>query len=499
MKKTILIAAVMFCALSVTGFAQVNPGASFTVAFDTVSALRCCGIAEKVGDIAFTTVTGTPNSVTGLIEIDYNVPLVSTDLIQLDRVAGDVGGVIGVPPFAEIANIDTVNGVITIRVGAGGVSPYSITLRNVYANVSGFACDSTAVQEVTAVVSSTGNQLTVGELEVTLARSVRPALNQTISSSPAVEINRVNGDLSADGFRLTINEGFIDAFGDVTAEGAFMIRLNVSAVPAGVSLVFPMESSASATNTLVPAGLFHLADSAGNALGADQSVGGGSGTVYYRLTTDLDTADTNLQALLVDVEVLVSPSASFPLAKTPITISAQPAPIGGSSIPRFVNEAKCVTENETVVTFFGATTTLIIPFATQDGYDTGLSVSNTTDDPGTDVMGFTEAVRQAGTITFYFYQQDGEFFTYEVTQSSPGGGVLNSEDELEPGKSYIVLLSQILDDAGESFNSGYVFVVTNFTNAHGQYFVSDFETFSNGALMLVVDGDRNTDAEGLGQ
>jgi ADP-ribosylglycohydrolase len=38
---------------------------------------------------------------------------------------------------------------------------------------------------------------------------------------------------------------------------------------------------------------------------------------------------------------------------------------------------------------------------------------------------------------------------------------------------------------GEEF-AGYVIAVCDFTHGHGQYFVSNFNSFTNGALMLVV-------------
>ena len=50
-----------------------------------------------------------------------------------------------------------------------------------------------------------------------------------------------------------------------------------------------------------------------------------------------------------------------------------------------------------------------------------------------------------------------------------------------------------LQAAGQTGDfTGYIFVVTNFTNAHGEYFISDFSGgFTNGALMLVVNQTRD--------
>jgi hypothetical protein len=138
-----------------------------------------------------------------------------------------------------------------------------------------------------------------------------------------------------------------------------------------------------------------------------------------------------------------------------------------------------------------------MPYAVdQVGYDTGIAISNTTKDPGAQAMGITETiVAQSGNITFYFYQDGDPVSVYTTQAGSPGAG-LDATGNLVAGATYSVLLSEIAALAqppipAEDFQ-GYVFIICNFTNAHGQYFISDFEFFTNGALMLVIDTNVGT-------
>jgi hypothetical protein len=185
-------------------------------------------------------------------------------------------------------------------------------------------------------------------------------------------------------------------------------------------------------------------------------------------------------------------SPSFPLSGAPVTISAHVAPIDATNtlIPRFADLAECETATVQILSIFGASTTLLVPYAVNTvGYNTGMAIANTTTDPGTAVIGFATAVKQSGAIAFYFYPQTGTPFTYATTAGSPGTG-LNADGTLKTGGLYVVLLDQLLKAAGANMEfNGYIFIVTNFTNAHGQYFISNFAEFTNGALMLVVNND----------
>jgi len=494
MKKTILIAAVMFFALSAVATAQFIPGARYTVASVPETFVSCCGQTEKTGDIGFTAIPGSPDSVAGTITVTYAVPVTNVagtaygNGIWASSIGTSTGGApIGTPPVVGIVSVtkqdSTGKGVVVLSVAAGGVYPYTITLSGVRVDVSGSCSGS-----VSANITSTGNLLTSGETNVAVISNVKNALATPTATS--VTINGVTGVQSSAVVPFAVNENFLDAFGkiptsDPSANMSKIIRLSVSKVPAQVSLSFPLT-----------AGLFQLSSSNGTVASAAQTVNnaGSPTTVYYRLITDSNPGA--LESLSFNIGV--TNAGPYPLSGAPVTISAHVAPIDatGTIIPRFADLPECETPAVQILSIYGASTTLLVPYATNmsglAGYNTGLAIANTTTDPGVAITGFKTAVKQAGAITFYFYPQTGTAFTYATTAGSPGSG-LNSDGTLKTGGSYVVLLDQLLKAAAQPLDfTGYIFIVTNFTNAHGQYFISDFGSFTNGALMLVVNTSNTT-------
>jgi len=490
MKKTILIAAVMFFALSAVAMAQFVPGARYTVASVPETFVSCCGLTEKTGDIGFTAVPGSPDSVTGTITVTYAVPVTNAIAatygygIFASATPTSTGGAVGVAPPVRALSANTIDGkgVVVVEVGAGGVFPYTITLSGVRVNVSG-SCGGS----VSANITSTGNLLTSGETNVLVISNVKNAL-QNPTTSANVSINGVTGAQNFSSFTLSVRENFLDAFGkvavdDPSATTAKWIRLAVTKVPVGVTLSFPVSSSGD---------LFGLVDSTGAPLTANQTVNNGNSpaSVYYKLATSSNPATTES----LSISVGVSNVGPYPLSGSPVTISAHVFPVSNSTsvIPRFTGP-ECETAAVQVVSIFGASTTLLVPYAVnQDvlfGYNTGFAIANTTTDPGTSIIGFKTAVKQFGKIAFYFYPQTGTPFSYATTAGSPGSG-LSADGTLKSGGSYVALLDQLLAAAGapKAF-TGYIIIVTDFTNAHGQYFISDFEAFTNGALMLVLNND----------
>ncbi|MBN1570720.1 MAG: DUF4062 domain-containing protein [Acidobacteria bacterium] len=311
-----------------------------------------------------------------------------------------------------------------------------------------------------------------------VAQAIRTPTVNAAASINAVTGAITNAPVSRRKAPVTVNvqENFLDAFGkfvgtgDTNANISKMIRLTVSKIPADVTLNFPVSDSS---------GLFTLTAANGALATAAATLTGATtpGAVYYRLTTNSDP--TKLESLVVPISVGLVAGATFPLPGGSVTVSAHMAPF---------DDPACETGAVTILSITGASTSLLVPYATTGvGYDTGITVANTTLDPGTQVMGFTQAVRQAGTIRFDFFPQTGDTFTYTTQAGSPGSG-LAADGSLAQGRTYVVLLSELLgviSGAPAEFN-GYIFITTNFTNAYGEYFISNFEFFTYGALMPVV-------------
>jgi len=225
--------------------------------------------------------------------------------------------------------------------------------------------------------------------------------------------------------------------------------------------------------------------------------------------------DTN-QTVLERLEIPVTAStggATLPISSATIGVTATLAPIGpaldtdgsvlAGPIPRYAEEQ---VGPATLAAVVGANTTLLIPFATtvtSAGYDTGIAISNSTKDPGKSAMGVNTAIPQTGTVTFHFYPQVPATgaapapFTYTTKAGAPGVG-LDASGNLPAGSTYSVLLSQLLAAAGQPADyTGYIFVITNFTNAHCLYVATNFTGFAQGAMALVITGNRDGAAESL--
>jgi hypothetical protein len=236
--------------------------------------------------------------------------------------------------------------------------------------------------------------------------------------------------------------------------------------------------------------------------------------VFYKLVSGSDA--TKVETLKIPVTVAVDSNAvSLPIPVTTFTVLGSMAPIGtafdtgggvittATLIPRY---AALDVGPATLVTVTANTTVMLFPFVQSVsalGYNTGFSIANTTEDPGSTAMGFTKATAQSGTVTFYFYPSlpasgtNPTNFSYTTTAGSPGSG-LDSSGRIVAGSSYTVLVTQLLAAAGQPVDfNGYVFAIANFSNAHALFVVSNFTTFSQGGLALIVIADRSTGLENL--
>jgi len=233
---------------------------------------------------------------------------------------------------------------------------------------------------------------------------------------------------------------------------------------------------------------------------------------YYVATDTGAGGDTAIDYLEIPVTVGSTPaSETFPLAARQFTYTASMAPIVdaytssgtpySSPAPRFT-AAESAATNLAAIT--GRTTAMLIPFAsTLLGFDTALSISNTTEDPGATALGVaTAAAAQSGTVTFYFYPQDNTLSssTYTTTAGSPGSG-LDSSGNIISGGTYNVFVSQLAPKATPALTSfvGYIIAVTNFTNAHGVFVVSNFTNLALQSGFIEVLSDRSVLPENLGK
>lgn len=489
--KTFLIAAVLLLTFSAAAFAQ----ATFTVGSIPVTAVANNGQTEKTGSITFTTIPGSAAVIAGTVTISYGVPItVPAGSISITQTP------------AAVFSILTVNNAAGQLVLAVAASPAPVT-----ATISGVrvATAGSTLTSLSASVSTTGNALVAGQTTVQVINSITAPI-ATVALPPLTAPTAINAVVGAVApgvvANLVITEGFLGAFGvlpvtDPTQTTGNRIRITVDAPPAGLTLSFPLA-------TVATSGTWVLTDSAGVAAVAAQTITSASTSfdVYYSLT--LDTSLTAIDSVTIPVTAVNSFGATFPLAAATIKASATIAPIGTAfgafgavlttPIPRY---AASLVGPATLFVVNPGTTTLLIPFlSTLAGYDTGIAIVNTTSDPGVANTGLASAaVAQSGTIKFFFYPGgSGTPFTYTTSASSPGTGL--TAGALPAGKTYSVLLSELLNAAGApALFSGHIFAVTNFTNAHVQYFVTDFKAFTNGAVGLVVAGGRAATPESLGQ
>jgi len=464
--KTILIAAVMFLAFSVAAFAQ----ATFTVGSIPVTTVVASGLTEKTGDVTFSTVYNSPPIITGTITINYGVPITF------------IGGIfIGAAPVptTDIQVLSSTNGQLVLGIMQQLAVPYSFRVSGVRVAVA-----NSGLTVLDASISTTNNALTAGETTVRVINSIQPGI-ASFTVANAVNFNSIFGG-GCSTATLNITENFLNAYGvtnvtDTTQSVSTMVRITVSAIPDGLELTFPGTAGTMWTRALSNGDLANSAITLPDGLGTT--------SVYYRVTSD--TSATAIDILSIPVQVC----GFVPMDLGSVTATATLAPIGTVApgpIPRYVEAL--VPASVPIVSVQPGTSTLLVPYSlyVAESYDTGLAIANTTKDPGPDVLGITYTmVPQQGTCTFNFFEQgSGTQRTYTTQAGSPGAG-LNAAGEVPAGSVYTVLLSELLGQLPQKPAewTGYIFITCDFTNAHGQYFISDFEFFTNGALMLVIDTD----------
>lgn len=492
--RKLLIAAVMLLTFSVAAQAAL-----FQVGSTPVTTVSSCGTTELTGKIVFATTSTSSVVATGTITINYGVPITSVSDLQITNAigtdlieSGEVENISSVGPTGDLTGGRLV---LAITPGDNLTLPAEINVSGVRVNIAG----NPGLTSLSATVTATENAFVGGQTSVVVINSIASAIASVTVANGQTNISAISPSVSGQPI-IKVTEGFLGAWipSNNSAEGP-MIALTLAGIPAGVTLTFDSTVSTDAGT------YFTLASATGGAPAAGANVLGSTSspaTVYYRLTTLGDLAPVTKEVLSVPVTVKFTATGPRPLAQGSVTVSADMAPkaealpVGSTYVPQYSGTACQKTSSNPVITIVGANTVLLMPYAVNQassGYNTGIAIANTTTDPFA-----TGATKQSGKMTFYFYPQTGTAPAAYVTDATtPGEGL--TAGVLETGRLYTVLLSQLLEAAGVTDDfSGYIIVQCNFTNAHGQYFISNFEAFTNGALMLVVNPAARTQPESLG-
>jgi hypothetical protein len=498
MKTKLFVAAVMFFSFTLAAFAATQ----YTVGSTPVTTVVESGKTERTGDISFATSPNAGATVTGTITLDYRVPItyIPANAIQ-DIVATDGNTVPTISNPTAVGALGT-STLITFSITPSATTPsldYSFRLTGIRVDIA----NNPGAVPMKAYISTTGNTIVVNQTDPQVINAKYAGI-VNFTGTAAVRINTVTGEYESPtaptGVELTATEGFVDAFGVTTTADPTQlntqrmeIRLDKQ-IPAGVTVTFPPTDSTSRWRLL--------------GSGTLNNASGAAPKVYYEIYNDTNVVAIDYFRLSsVTVEATSGPSSAY--IDQVINASISLAPVwdeagSGQLVPRY---AYVPVGTVPLITFFSPTTTLLIPFVQNDDaaliaegdpvFGTGFAIANTTKDPGA-AMGFTGAVQQSGRFTFYLYSDAGVLTTVPST-ALPAKSIL-SGGSLAAGKTYTVLLSEVLAAATpaaiEQFK-GYIFIVCQFTNAHGEYFISDWETFTHGALMLVVQDSRNETSEGL--
>ena len=209
-----------------------------------------------------------------------------------------------------------------------------------------------------------------------------------------------------------------------------------------------------------------------------------TGEIQIDIAVTVDTGTTSLSAGSITVNANMAPQG----AALSAVVGSENTPTETGGYPRYSSAA---TAEVTVVTIAGAATNLLIPFVTYDGlaggFDTGISIANTTSDPFTG-----GATAGTGTISFWLYPRTatgaGTVISLTTgTGTTPGVG-LATDGTLASGGTWSGLLSELLTAANQTGAfTGYVFIKTSFILGHGTSFVTNFSTFTSASPMLVLD------------
>jgi len=248
------------------------------------------------------------------------------------------------------------------------------------------------------------------------------------------------------------------------ADSATRVRVNLSNIPAGVTVTMPVTICNAPTSAGACTGTQNTVAQAttGGDTGTFSIAASGptltsSGSVTYQLVS-VPTQTISTAATLAQLVVPITVTYTYTPPSTPavgtVLVSATYAPTSAEisnanpafGIPRFADTSVL----QPVFTIAACQTDLLFTFLTnQAGYDTGFEIANTSSDP------FGTAA-QNGTCTLNWYG------------SGPAAGTATTTPSIASGTAYTNLVSV----AAAGFQ-GYMIAVCNFQYGHGFAFLID--------------------------
>ncbi len=498
--------------------------------------VRAEGKAELLGDINIECVAADPNDVdsppwlTQQVNIIVNLPVNVTNNIDFGQGEDVVDARLIVndesPATAKYgvrtANREIAFDDVTIPFPGGG-NPEKTTIRisSIRGNVTqlGLPSEGNVIQIDAIVSTEPPSTLSVGVPSVTIGFSRLSLISEGVSNAiNGLQCVDLNDEVSP---QLVIREGFASAWktqgvpsdakntfwesgyfaedsnNDAGASQETQFRLSFGTIPEDVSLALPNEVTDGLDLRLT---LLSVNGVSVNALCDDVSGttsvshAGGSATAIYGVC---DNNPNLREEVAIDLPVFWSVDDTPEVGSGTVTISY--FPLDGSDFssltdpePRFVDTAS---EPEEFISVTKCVTTLLFPFVTnQSGFDTGLAISNTSED-----WGLSGIDGQSGGCEIHYIGTDAAGTTPEVD--------VTTEDVLA-GEQLVWLLSSGGShgiDGAVDFQ-GYVLAACDFQYAHGYAFITDgfgggIPALAQGYLALVIPADRgisNGEAESLG-
>jgi hypothetical protein len=489
--------------------------------------VRAEGKTELLGDINIECVAANPDLVAApwlekQVNIIVNLPVNVTNNINFGQGPTTTDSRLIVNDSPQLYGVRTANKEVafddvTVPFPGFNGNPDKTVIRisSIRGNVTqlGLPSEGNVIQIDAIVSTEPPSTLSVGVPSVTIGFSRLSLISEGVSGA-------INGlqcvDLDSEAPELVIREGFASAwktqgtpsdakntfwesgyYANNSNNGAgasqdTQFRVSITGVPDDVT--FQMYTHVWNGDNLQLTRVGTTCGSGTNGTFTPVLDGSGNGSVVYKVCdNDPNSRETIAIPLLVSWVVGDTPD----VGAASVTISYYP--LGGSDQsnlldpePRFVDTASSPDEFLTVTK---CVTTLLFPFVTnQSGFDTGLAISNTSED-----WGLSGIDGQDGACEVHYIGTDTSDNTPEVDVTT---------SDVLAGEQLVWLLS-----AGGSHGlvgapdfQGYVLAACDFQYAHGYAFITDgfgggIPALAQGYLALVIPANRgilNGQAESLG-